>query len=990
MEGHTMTARYAMWSAVVGILLAAAAGAARGAGPAISAERIEADWLRQDELRGRAAPRAGQAGPPATAVKPEEDAAGGVDGRINGQWGFHTENQDKPWWQVDLGASQALDSVVLYNRCDGDGAFAGRNAHIMVLLSEDGKKFEQVYQHDGKTFLGFTDKKPLIVDLKSAKGRFLRLQLPDKNYFHLDEVQVYAAGGKDNIALGRPATQSSVSEWSAVAKKAEKTAPTEKTEKKTPGTAVPGLPGENQPKPAYPTALAIERGLKLAANLKAMGAKIDAYESVLREAADKLAALPAGAPDAARRELYMKARWAVRRMALANPLLDFDEVLFVKRAPTLLPHLSDQYYGWFSRGGGGIYVLSGFKGDQPALRCLTEKFETGNFLRPDISYDGKKVLFAWCKFYPQLAGMGDKTQKDKISEDAFYHIFEMNADGTGVRQLTRGAYDDFDGRYLPNGEIVFMSTRKGTALQAGRDSAAATMASPWLPDSYVRCGGGRSRPVAVFTLHRMAGDGGNLRAISAFENFEWTPAVANDGRVLYTRWDYIDRFNGPIFSLWSTNPDGTNPQLVYGNYTARPNAVFEARAIPNSDRMVFTASAHHSITGGSLVMLDRNAGTEYEGPLTRLTPEIPFPEGEGSAPSYYLNPWPLSEEHYLCSWADRPLPPHAQMSASDPRNPPNAAGVYLYDAFGNLNLLHRDPDISSTDPIPLRPRSKPPVIADMVDWSAPQDGRFLVQDVYEGLTGVQRGTVARLRIVGVPPKVQPEMNSPAIGVSAEDPGKFVLGTVAVEADGSAYFRVPSGVPVFFQALGRDGLAVQTMRTLTYVQPGQTLSCVGCHESRDAAPALARSPMALRRGPAKLTAEPSGSWPLRFDELVQPVLDKQCVSCHKADAKDPKGAKFDLTAPKAYQSLLTYAGGDLKKLAFEKDRSIVNECPARKSKLMGLLTAEKGHEGVRLDAVARYRLAVWMDTYAQVQGSFSKQQEDDLRQFRQKMAGLIEE
>jgi cytochrome c553 len=212
----------------------------------------------------------------------------------------------------------------------------------------------------------------------------------------------------------------------------------------------------------------------------------------------------------------------------------------------------------------------------------------------------------------------------------------------------------------------------------------------------------------------------------------------------------------------------------------------------------------------------------------------------------------------------------------------------------------------------------------------------------------------------------------------------------VEAYGSAYFRVPSGVPVFFQALDRDGLAVQTMRTLTYVQPGQTLSCVGCHESRDAAPAPAATPLAARRAPAKLTADPSGSWPLRFDELVQPVLDKQCVSCHKQGATDPKGAKFDLSAPKAYQSLLTYAGGDLKKLAFEKDRSVVGDCPARKSKLMGLLSAEKGHEGVRLDAAARYRLAVWMDTYAQVQGSFSKQQEDELRQFRQKMAGMLEE
>jgi hypothetical protein len=315
-------------------------------------------------------------------------------------------------------------------------------------------------------------------------------------------------------------------------------------------------------------------------------------------------------------------------MALANPLLDFDTILFVKRAPGMFPHVCDQYYGWWSRPGGGIYLLRGFKDNASRLQCLTRDWPAGNFLRPDLSCDGKKVLFAWCKYYPHVAGIKNKVDKEKLPEDSFYHLFEMNVDGSGVRQLTQGYYDDFDARYLPSGEIVFLSTRKGTSLQAGKASAAASGRST-CPDSYVRCGGDNHRPVAIFTLHVMDANGKNLCAISAFENFEWTPSVADDGRILYARWDYIDRFNGHFMSLWSTNPDGTNPQLVYGNYTTKPQCIFEARPIPNSRKLVFTATAHHSITGGSLALLDRRLGTEYERPLTRLTPEVCFPEAEG-------------------------------------------------------------------------------------------------------------------------------------------------------------------------------------------------------------------------------------------------------------------------------------------------------------------------------------------------------------------------
>lgn len=938
------------WILAAVVNLAFARAASPGESPAITPQQIEADWLRQDELRNAPAVLAGQ-------PTCREDATGGVDGVKNGKWGFHTQAENNPWWQVDLGATAPLDRVVVYNRCDA----AQRNTRLIVSLSDDGKNFRQAYQHPGSVFYGFTDKKPLEVKLSGAAARYVRVGVTGHNYFHLDEVEVYAVGRPANIALGKPADQSSVSTWSV--------------------RHAPVAVGQRK----YSTATVIQRGRKLADCLRRMKVPVDAETQTLDRVAGQLQKLGPTSPDQTQRELFLQAHWAVRRMALRNPLLGFDTILFVKRAPGIFPHMSDQHYGWWSRPGGGIFLLGGYKGEQPRIRSLTADMPEGNFLGPDFSYDGQKLLFAYCRYYPHVAKMANKVDKDSLPEDSFYHIYEMNADGSGRRRLTHGRYDDFDPRYLPNGEIAFLSTRKGVAIQCGKESASATAAAT-CPDSYVRCGGGAYRPVSVFTLHVMDAQGGNFRPISAFENFEWTPSVARDGRLLYARWDYIDRFNGPYISLWSTNPDGTNAQLVYGNYTVRPQCVFEPRAIPNSNRLVFTASAHHSITGGSLCLLDRTRGTEDERPLVRLTPEVAFPETEGWDNSYYANPYPLSEQFFLVAWSDRRLPPHT--IATDERNPVNALGVYLYDAFGNLELLYRDAAISSQYPLPMMARERPPAIPGMVDWNGPQVGQFLVQDVYRGLEEVPRGTIKRLRIVAMPPKVQPEMNAPVLGVSAEDPGKFVLGTVPVEADGSAFVRVPSGVPVFFQALDAKGLTIQTMRTLAYVQPQQTQACIGCHEHRDQAPPLSRTPLAALRGPSKLTPGPAGSWPLRYDELVQPVLDKACVSCHRPGSQDAKAAVLDLTPANSYTSLISFGGEDLKRLAFERNRSIPWECTARKSKLYAILAQEKGHAGVRLDRESLDRLVLWMDLYAHRQGSFSASQEKQLRQLRRQWVELF--
>jgi len=911
--------------------------------------QIEADWLRQAEVASL------------KQLAPSEDAAGGVDGVKNGKWGFHTGRHKTPWWQVDLGAVQPLDRALVYNRADSKG-IAARMSKIMLLLSDDGKKWRTVYKHDGTVFMGTPDKKPLCIPLKGEKARFVRFQLPEVGYMHLDEVEVYGtADPKKNIALRKPASQCSLSTWSKrnIMREAE---------------------------PPYHVDKVIERGRLLAEDLAVMGVDTGPCEQALREVEAELKALPAEAPPAQRRALYLKARWAVRRLAFQNPLLkDFDKLLFVKRVPSSFSHMSDQYYGWWSRPGGGIYILEDFAGDAPRLRDITPDLPEGNYLRPALSYDGKKLLFAYCKYYPEVAGEKNKVDKSRLPEDAFHQVYEMNVDGTELRRLTKGKYDDFDARYLPNGEIVFLSTRRGQFVQCGKDSAMQTLLEQELPDSYVRCGGGPLRPVAVYTLHVMDANGGNVRAISPFENFEWTPSIAHDGRVLFARWDYIDRSNMPYMSLWSVNPDGTNLQAVYGNFTRSPHCIFEARCIPNTRKMVFTASAHHAINGGSLVLLDPDVGIDGDEPITRLTPEVRFPEIEGWPITFYANPYPLSETYYLTGWSDQPIRKQGGSNLA------NALGLYLYDAFGNRELIYRDPEICSMYPIPLLPRRKPPMVSSHAKWDAQQEGRFLLMNVYDRLTGVKPGEVKRIRIVGVPAKTQPNMNKPNLGLTRDDPGKFVIGSVPVEEDGSAHFRLPSGVLVFFQALNEKGMAVQTMRTATYVQPNQTLTCVGCHEPRNASPPN-RLPTAAKRPPSKITPGPKGSWPLTFDDMVQPVMEKHCVCCHQPGYKDAKAAKFDLTADKAYDSLVAYGKPSLRdhvKRRYAQGKSSVAECTAMKSQLLALLQDGKGHYDVKLDPDSFARLVAWMDTYAQRRGSFSEDQEERLRKLRLKVAHLFD-
>ena len=259
--------------AVMGAALVSLAAPSPAAPSADRVAEVEADWATQEKVRGPgAAPTRRRRGNVTTG----QDAIGAVDGVKNGKWGFHTLNEARPWWQVDLGKAQALSHALIYNRCDPCGQ---RNTRLLYLLSDDGKTWRKAYQHGGTIFWGFTDKKPLRVDFAGAKARFLRIQHPGTAYLHLDEVEVYAAAARDkNIAYGRACDQSSVSEWSV---RHGKPAPVAKPAPVVPDGSLRAL---------------LERGRKLADDQARLGADVSAarraFDEVAREAGGM--ATPAG------------------------------------------------------------------------------------------------------------------------------------------------------------------------------------------------------------------------------------------------------------------------------------------------------------------------------------------------------------------------------------------------------------------------------------------------------------------------------------------------------------------------------------------------------------------------------------------------------------------------------------------------------------------------------------------------------------------------
>jgi hypothetical protein len=695
----------------------------------------------------------------------------------------------------------------------------------------------------------------------------------------------------------------------------------------------------------------------------------------------------------ARRALFDVACRVRREIAFANPLLDFDSLLFLKRHRSIFNHCCDQFYGITQKPGGGLFVVQNPFGPTPAIRDLLgnsvvangrlqgkslsggpkqqwklsfdgmgnlsgDETAGGSFLSPDLSFDGRTIAFAYVECEGNR-GHDHHTDPSRghWAEGRSYHLFRMNLDGTDLRQLTDGTWNDFDPCFMPSGRIAFISERRG---------------------GYLRCG----RVCPTFTVYDLADDGSDIRCLSFHETNEWNPSVNNDGLLLWTRWDYVDRHGCTAHHPWVMTPDGRDPRAVHGNFSlrySRPDMELDVQAVPGSRLLVGVGAPHHGQAFGSLVMIDPNQpDDDAMSPVRRLTPEIGFPETQGGTESSGT-PWPLSEDYFLCAYEP----------VTEGRG---VYGLYLVDSFGNRELIYRDPDIACHNPIPVKARLRPPVVPEIAQRAAPEtatEATVSVANVYESQQPWPAGAkITALRVYQVLPMSVPSGAPPhetglrlPQSLDSVNIARAVLGTVPVEVDGSAHFTVPARRELFFQALDESGLAVTSMRSATQLQPGEHLTCQGCHEPKPGSPrALASSPLAMRRAPSRLQPDVDGTNPFSYPRLVQPVLERNCVACH---AKSPdKAPRLDAEPLRhgntryfaSYVSLApkfgfhNYGGRDWNDAKWY--RTTPGAFGAHASKLYAML--EAGHHDVKLPPEDLHRLTVWLDSCSLFYGVYEKE------------------
>ena len=571
--------------------------------------------------------------------------------------------------------------------------------------------------------------------------------------------------------------------------------------------------------------------------------RLGAWEKASAEFAAKLSSGAAAREDLQKYEkafdqVYSLARWIRLRM------LGIDRLLAVRRSPIRSGHVYEYHRPGYERGGspgGGLYdCQSGPDGYK--LRKIVDAAD-GLIARCDLSFDGREILFNWRK------------------NRKHFQIYRVNADGSGLEQLTTGEYDNYDAVWLPVGDIVFVSNRD----------------MQWALCLWTRMG----------VLYRMDRHGGRQRRISFNYLQDFTPKVTSDGRIMFSRWDYVDRPVQPTKGIWTMEPDGSMMRGYYGNRVLSPKAFLDAQSIPGTHRVLCTFSGHLGWLNGALGTIDPTLGDNTQVALKSLTPEC----NTGKVDQYransdflgrYETPYPVDGEHYLFS---------------------HDGTVMLRDFAGTeeWEILGRQDGKGFYSPRPLRARAKPPVRRSSLAPNAKKWASVIVQDVYQGLLPhVKRGEVRHICVVQELPKAGPQNEQRQKGLDGHQftvvsghgtfAAKNIWGYADVEPDGSAYFKVPADLPVYFMAIDGEGRAVQRMRTWTQFRPGESQSCIGCHESRLAAPRPGRRPAAMARGAQKLKPPEWGSAGFDYPKLIQPIWDRYCLCCHDG-SKRPKAVDF---------------------------------------------------------------------------------------------------
>jgi len=611
---------------------------------------------------------------------------------------------------------------------------------------------------------------------------------------------------------------------------------------------------------------------------------------------------------------------------LSGPLREVEAIVFAARGVNPTDGHWYANFGYYADNpdrkawveGGKLYRLNLHSG---YLNTLLDD-PKGSVRDPQVNYEGTKVLFSWRRGGTEP-----------------YHLYEMTLGAAGVlgggavsasniRQITEGPYDDFEGAYLPDGGIVFVSSRCKRWVNC------------WLTQ--------------VAVLHRCDADGANVRALSSNNEHDNTPWPLADGRIVYTRWEYVDRSQVHFHHLWVANPDGTGQMTWFGNL--HPGiTMIDAKPIAGTDKVVASFSPGHGQRehDGVVTVVDPRGGPDAQ--------EFARSISKGSN---FRDPWGFGEDCFLAA---------------------SGASLFLMNGEGRTVELLKLPAedraarLECHEPRPLLARAREPILQQRVK---PQEttGRMILADVNHGrnMTGVKQGEIRKLLVLEtLPMPIHYTGGMEPISYGGTFTLERILGTVPVEADGSAYFEVPAMRSVFFVALDKNDLAVKRMQSFSSIQPGETLSCVGCHEHRSQTPrADFHATLAVRRAPAVI--EPVRDVPDVFDfpRDVQPVLDALCVECHgyeRTPQGGPRAGRLLFTADRgplysqAYY-MLTIAGLFVDGRNQPKSNYDPRALGSSASRLLRLL--DGSHYGVQANDRQKKVLRLWIETGASYPGTYA--------------------
>ena len=675
---------------------------------------------------------------------------------------------------------------------------------------------------------------------------------------------------------------------------------------------------------------------------------------VLDELGDKGSALrtEAGGKDVRWRDLYIRACDARRTVRLAPMLAVCDKIVFTKHH--IIPSsnifyteaLSDAQNQRNFAPNSALCLLT-MDGDYGKVRTLLA--DAGGVIRdPDVSYDGRRIMFAW--------------KKSRMKDD--YHLYEMSVASGKITQITFGlGLADFDGKYLPNGEIVFNSTRCIQSVDCN------------FPE--------------VSNLYVCRADGKHMRRVGFDQVHTSAPSVLDDGRVIYTRWDYNDRgqvFTQPLFQM---NADGTGQTEFYGNNSWFPTSIQFARGIPGTRKVVAILPGHHTRRAGKLAIIDPTRGRQEDSGVQLIAPvrktEPARVDRYGQSGELFRHPYALSEKHFIVGYAPD------GWKGKKGKGAPALFGLYFFTVDARRELLAWDDSIPCGQPVPLAPRKVPQRRASIVDYRK-STGIYAVQDVYAGpgLKGIPRGAAKKLRVIALEYRAlgigRNSNRGPAGGAMVTTPisidngswdVKRVLGEVPIESDGSACFEVPARTPVYFQIIDERGCAIQTMRSWSTLQPGERYACIGCHENKNETTlsTSAGAAIAARKGPRKPTPFYGAARGFSFPKEIQPILDKHCIRCHDGQKKtDDNRKSFSLLSKGNVdrRAKRIWSNSYLALTKRGKQTPLANwispqsgpamlkpyHAGAAKSKLITIL--EKGHEKVKLSREELDKFACWLD------------------------------